>query len=108
MKLNTTPRPKMAFAVLFTLALLVAGTTAAAALPGVPSSPRVPPPAPYLGWIAPSGTPAPAPALPKTPAVPGAPMPRTVTDNPAPNPPALPKTPAVPAPPSAPTPKATM
>ena len=75
---------KMAFAAtLATIGLLFTGT-AAAALPGVPSSPRVPPPAPWLGWIpgvgwTPGASDAPAPpSLPSTPAIPapGAPAPQ--------------------------------
>ncbi len=111
MQLNNAVRPKLAFAVLLTLALMVAGTTAAAAFPGVPSSPRVPPPAPWLGWIAPSGNPAPSlpalPSAPSAPTAPTAPMPRTVSENPSPSLPALPNTPAIPAVPSNPAPKVT-
>lgn len=67
---------KMALVAVTTVGLLLTGAATAAALPGVPSSPRVPPKAPWLGWV-PSTIPAPPslPAFPNTPAFTKAPAP---------------------------------
>jgi len=88
-------RPKMMFVALVTVGLLLAGATAAAALPWVPHDLRVPPPTPYI----PAATA--APALPSIPSAPGAPA----VPSPKATPPSLPNAPGLPA---APAPKVTI